>query len=160
MEAEIGKAISLRKQGQYIASRNVLKPVLEDALYRAQAHLHIAWSYDNEGKEQEAITHYSEALKGPISERDRFESLFGLACTYRSLGKYDDALAYFEQTLLEYPNAKAVTPFYAMCLYNLGRAKEAVQILLEQLVLTTSSSDIKDYQEAILLYSKDLDRKW
>jgi len=47
-----------------------------------------------------------------------------------------------------------------MCLYNLGRHKEATSFLLELLVSTTNSEAIKAYQSAISLYAKDLDRTW
>ncbi len=162
MEATINKAIKLRKNGQYQGSREVLQPLLDNEEYQTKVHLHMAWSYDNEGKEEEAIKYYHAALAGldPESglETERFETLFGLGCTYRSLGQYDEALIYFELTLAEYPDAMAVKPFYAMCLYNLDRAKEATALLLEVLVSTTDSDDIKAYEKAILNYSKDLDR--
>ncbi|MDK9759336.1 tetratricopeptide repeat protein [Vibrio sp. D173a] len=63
------------------------------------------WSYDNEGKEQQAIEHYLSSLSGSLSSVERFDALFGLASTYRSLGMYSKALTYFEQTLSEYPNS-------------------------------------------------------
>ncbi|MGY5611693.1 tetratricopeptide repeat protein [Vibrio brasiliensis] len=79
---------------------------------------------------------------------------------YRSLGQYQQALGYFEQTMDEYPKSLEVQPFYAMCLYNLGRHKEATSLLLKLLVNTTNSEEIKQYQEAISLYAEDLDRTW
>ena len=158
----INQAIKLRKNGQYQESREVLKTLLDDDEYQAKAHLHMAWSYDNEGKEEEAIKYYHAALAGlgPESglETERFETLFGLGCTYRSLGQYDEALTYFELTLAEYPGAMAVKPFYAMCLYNLGRYKEAIELLLAVIATSSNSEEISAYQDAILEYSKDLDR--
>ncbi|MGD8232507.1 tetratricopeptide repeat protein [Vibrio sp. TRT 1302] len=160
MEAVIQQAIELRKQGNYQASRDLLTTLLGDNQYAAKAHLHIAWSFDNEGKEQQAIDHYLASLSGPISPTERFDALFGLASTYRSLGQYQQALGYFEQTIDEYPKSLEVQPFYAMCLYNLGRHKEATSLLLELLVNTTNSEEIKQYQRAISLYAEDLDRTW
>ncbi len=160
MNTVISKAISLRKAGQHHHSRQLLETLLDDPEYAACAHLQIAWSYDNESKEQLAIPHYKSALLGKLSDSERFDTLFGLACTYRSLGEYVDALHYFEQTMNEYPTAEEVQPFYAMCLYNLGRHKEAVQLLLTLLLSTTNSESIKEYQKAISLYSDDLDRTW
>ncbi len=86
--------------------------------------------------------------------------MFGLACTYRSVGDYSEAVGYFEQTLNEYPDSIEPKPFYAMCLYNVGRHKEATSLLLDLLVSTTNSNEIKQYQRAISLYAKDLDRTW
>ncbi|EGQ9064939.1 tetratricopeptide repeat protein [Vibrio parahaemolyticus] len=160
MESIIEQAIKLRKENKYQESRALLKTLLNDETYSAKAHLQIAWSYDNEGKEQEAITHYLSSLSGQLSSIERFDALFGLASTYRSLGMYSEALSYFEQTLREHPSSIEVQPFYAMCLYNLGRHKEATSLLLELLVSTTNSDAIKEYQRAISLYAEDLDRKW
>ncbi|ELE7134302.1 tetratricopeptide repeat protein [Vibrio harveyi] len=160
METIIKQAIELRKEAKYQASRALLTTLLDDERFAAKAHLQIAWSYDNEGKEREAIGHYLSALSGTLSSVERFDALFGLASTYRSLGEYSEALSYFEQTLDEYPNAIEVQPFYAMCLYNVGRHKEATSLLLELLVSTTNSDAIKEYQRAISLYARDLDKTW
>lgn len=160
MNTIIAQAIELRKSGQYLESRERLATLLDDERYAGSAHLQIAWSYDNEGKEQEAVDHYLLSLSGILSRVERFDALFGLASTYRSLGHYSEALAFFEQTMSEYPDAIEVKPFYAMCLYNLGRSKEAISLLLGLLVSTTNSDAIKQYQRAIALYAEDLDRTW
>jgi len=160
MEKIIKQAIDLRKETKYQESRALLETLLNNDNYAAKAHLQIAWSYDNEGKEHEAIGHYLSSLSGLLSSTERFDALFGLASTYRSLGMYSEALSYFEQTLNEYPSSIEVQPFYAMCLYNLGRHKEATSLLLELLVSTTNSDAIIEYKRAISLYAKDLDRTW
>ena len=160
MESIIKQAIELRKEAKYQEARSLLQTLLIDETYSAKAYLQMAWSYDNEGKEKEAITHYLLSLSGRLSPVERFDALFGLACTYRSLGMYSEALSYFEQTLSEYPSSIEVQPFYAMCLYNLGRHKEATSLLLELLASTTNSDAIKGYQRAISLYAQDLDRTW
>ncbi|GLO62962.1 hypothetical protein MACH09_34700 [Vibrio sp. MACH09] len=160
METVINQAIVLRKEEKYQESRALLTTLLDDNSYSAIAHLHIAWSYDNEGKEQKAIEHYLSSLSGILPSIERFDALFGLASTYRSLGKYSEALNYFEQVINEYPSFIEVQPFYAMCLYNLGRNKEATSLLLNLIVSTTNSDAIKEYQRAISLYAQDLDRTW
>lgn len=160
MQSTIHKAIDLRKEGRYDESRKLLALLLSEREYAARAHLHIAWSYDKEGNEQEAISHYLSALNGSLSEEDRFDALFGLASTYRSVGRYHEGLQYFEQALAEYPDSIEVKPFYAMCLYNVGRHKEATALLLELLASTTNSEAIQRYQRAIVLYAQDLDKTW
>ncbi|MDA9556648.1 tetratricopeptide repeat protein [Vibrio sp.] len=160
MDDIIDNAIVLRKQGEHLESRSLLRSLLNDEALYGRAHLHIAWSYDNEGKEDKAIEHYLASLSGELSNIERFDSLFGLASTYRSIGEYSKALRYFEQTINEYPDSIEVKPFYAMCLYNLERHKEATSLLLELLASTTNSESIKKYQRAISLYVKDLDRTW
>ena len=160
MDTIIKQAIELRKEAKYQESRDLLATLLDKGKYAAKAHLQIAWSYDNQGKEQEAIEHYLLSLSGELTSTERFDALFGLASTYRSIGLYTEALSYFEQTMAEYPDSLEVQPFYAMCLYNLGRHKEATSLLLELLVSTTNSDAIKEYQRAISLYAQDLDKTW
>lgn len=160
MESLIEKEICLRQETRYDESRALLKPLLNDENYAARAHLQIAWSYDNEGKEHEAISHYKSSLSGILPAKERFDVLFGLGCTYRSIGNYSEAQVYFEQTLKEYPDSVEVQPFYAMCLYNLGRHKEATSLLLKLLISTTNNDAIKKYQRAISLYAQDLDKTW
>lgn len=160
MQVTIDKAISLRELKAYDESRALLSTLLNDNDFQAKAHLHIAWSFDNEGKEDDAIFHYEAALKGGLTGVERFDTLFGLASTFRSLGRYQEALEYFELTILEFPDALECQPFYAMCLYNLGEHKKATALLLELLVNTTSSEAITEYQRAIRLYASDLDKKW
>ncbi|GLO59597.1 hypothetical protein MACH09_01050 [Vibrio sp. MACH09] len=76
------------------------------------------------------------------------------------LGKYTEALEYFERTMAEYPDSLEVQPLYAMGLYNLERHKEATALLIKLLLSTTENKKIKSYQRAILLYAKDLDKTW
>ncbi|EHW0654665.1 tetratricopeptide repeat protein [Vibrio parahaemolyticus] len=160
MNDHIKRAIELRNNGDFEGSRKLLTRLLSNEDIAPQARLHIAWSYDNQGLESEAVQHYNAALAGDLDENDHFEALFGLASTYRSLSNYHDAAALFEKTRALFPNAKEVMPFYAMCLYNLGQHKKAVELLLTLLVDTTSSEDILMYKRAIKLYAQDLDRTW
>ena len=160
METTIAEAIELRRAGEFDASRALLTTLLDNARYAPRAHLHIAWSYDQESKESAALPHYESALHGELETDDRFETLFGLASTLRSLGRYEDAIGYFERTIADYPERIEVKPFYAMCLYNLGQHKAATELLLDLLASTTDSAAIKRYQRAISLYAKDLDRTW
>ncbi|WP_299491752.1 tetratricopeptide repeat protein [uncultured Shewanella sp.] len=160
MDSVIQAAIKLRESGQYQQSRSLLNELLLKSQYCALAELHIAWSYDNEGNEKCAIEYYSRALEGQLSATQRFDALFGLASTHRALGHYTYALRYFEIINTEYPHEIASKPFYAMCLYNMGRHKEAMSLLLQLLLSTTNENDIKRYQRAIRLYARDLDKIW
>jgi len=157
MHSIVEQAIALRRNQQYEESRAALAALINDIQYGAIAHLHTAWSYDNQGLEQEALPHYKSALEGTLSPHDRLDALLGIASTLRSFGEYSEALRYFESALSEYPNAIEVQPFYAMCLHNLGRHKEATALLLKLLLATTNSEAIKGYQRAISLYADDLD---
>ncbi|MEJ2766858.1 tetratricopeptide repeat protein [Photobacterium sp. MCCC 1A19761] len=160
MSETIQRAIALRKDGNFEQSRQLLETLLANDELKAKAHLHIAWSYDNQGFESAAVPHYHAALSGELDATERFDALFGLASTLRSLGEYQEAIVWFEKTLALYPDAREVLPFYAMCLYNLGHHKQATELLLKLLIETTNAEEILTYQRAIKLYAQDLDRTW
>lgn len=69
----------------------------------------------------------------------------------RALGEYQKSLAAFDDGLNEFPQAKAITLFRAMTLYNLSETKQAVTDLLIH-------TQISNYQRAIQQYAADLDR--
>lgn len=154
------QAEDLRRQQRFQECRELLYPLLNVPEEAALANLHIAWSYDNEGVEKLAVPYYTQALAGNLSPADRRHGLLGLASTLRCLGEYAWAMRYFEIAATEFPDAQEFKPFQAMCLYNLGRGKEAVALLLKTLLDTTSSQDILDYRRAIALYADDLDATW
>lgn len=130
MDNRIQAAIALRKQGEYEQSRQALKALVEEPALRALALLNIAWSYDNEGNEQEAEQWYRAALEAGLTGEDEFEARFGLASTLRCLGQYTQAKTLFEEILARWPQATEVRPFYALCLHNLGEHQQAVSVLL------------------------------
>ncbi len=153
-------AFELRRAGRHEESRALLNKLLIDPMHAQRAHLHIAWSYDNEGLEAQAVPHYEQALEGKLQNDERLDALFGLASTLRSLGRYHEALKRFDEAVAENPESVELVPFRAMCLYNLGRNKEAVSSLLRLLVANSEHPGIKAYSQAIELYANDLDRVW
>lgn len=160
MDANIVEAIELRENGDFEASRALLTSLIEQNLSVTHANLHIAWSYDAQGLEAQAVPYYEQALAGELLEDDRLDALLGLGSTLRSLGRYKKALSVLEQGVAEFPEAEHILPFYAMCLYNTGQHKKAVTLLLKLLVSTTNSQDILAYKGALNEYLADLDKKW
>ncbi|MDD7995721.1 tetratricopeptide repeat protein [Kosakonia radicincitans] len=130
MDNRIQAAITLRKQGEYEKSRQALKVLVAEPTLRALVLLNIAWSYDNEGNEQEAEQWYRAALEAGLTGEDEFEARFGLDSTLRCLGQYAQAKILFEEILTHWPQATEVRPLYALCLHNLGEHQQAVSLLL------------------------------
>lgn len=148
----------LKELGRYqdateLAQQQLLKQPEEAAL-----HYQLACLYDVQGFEQQAIPCYLAALAGHLPAPQRQEAWLGLGSTYRALGLYQQSLATFDAGLAEFPEAKEITLFRAMTLYNLGETKQAVADLLVLLAETSSHSDISSYQRAIRQYAVDLDR--
>ena len=47
-----------------------------------------------------------------------------------------------------------------MALHNIGRSKQAVELLLTVLAEASSDAQIQSYREAILFYAQDIERSW
>lgn len=160
MDERIQKAISLRKAGEYDQSRALLMTVADVNGLKAEAFLNIAWSYDNQGDEAKAVEFYVAALNAGLQDENKFEALFGLACTYRCLGNYADSKQIFEQVMSEYPHATEVIPFYALCLHNLGEHERAMSVMLELVAKYPPTASIGRYARALSLYSSCPDKIW
>jgi len=77
--------------------------------------LRVAEDHDRAGRETEAVL--SSKLAG---------AFHGLGSTYRTLGRYDDALRIWRDAMQRFLSDGSFGPFLAMTLYNLGRPKEAL----------------------------------
>jgi len=156
MEKNLHTAIALRKGGEYEKSRELLESLINIEELKARALLNIAWSWDNQGVEDRAEIYYQAALEAGLEGEDKFEALFGLACTYRCLGKYTLAKARFAETLATWPEATEIIPFYALCLHNFGEHDKAMSMMLELLAQHPPTENIKRYQKALHYYARNL----
>ncbi|SMB43736.1 conserved hypothetical protein [Serratia proteamaculans] len=148
----------LKELGRYQEATELAQQQLLQQPEDAALHYQLACLYDVQGFEQQAIPSYLAALARNLSATQRQEAWLGLGSTYRALGLYQQSLAAFDEGLNEFPQAKELTLFRAMTLYNLGETRQAVADLLLLLAETSSHSDISSYQRAIRQYAADLDR--
>jgi len=65
-----------------------------------------------------------------------------------------------EKGIENFPENNAMKTFYAMTLYNVGKHREAMEILLTSLAYTTNDSEILSYKRAIEFYTDKLDKTW
>lgn len=90
----------------------------------------VAGAYDSAGDETKAKGLYERALELGL----RGESLRRCLCQYGStlrwLGELDASLAVLERARSEFPQSESVRVFQALTLHELGRADEAVALLL------------------------------
>jgi tetratricopeptide (TPR) repeat protein len=148
----------LKQLGRYQEATELTRQQLLQKPEEAALHYQLACLYDVQGFEQQAIPCYLSALARTLPAAQRQEAWLGLGSTYRALGLYQQSLAAFDNGLAEFPQAKELTLFRAMTLYNLGETKQAVADLLLLLAETSSYRDISSYQRAIRQYAADLDR--
>lgn len=148
----------LKQSGRYQEAVTRVQQQLQKQPADAGLQYQLACLYDVQGMESHAVPCYLAALAGDLPKRQRQEAWLGLGSTYRALGQYAQSLDAFENGLAEFPQARELTLFRAMTLYNLGESKQAVAELLLLLAETTADADILLYQQAIRQYAADLDR--
>ena len=159
-EAKLAEAVALRNRGDREGSRRILVQLAIADPSNPQILYQCAWTHDAMGKESEAIDYYQRAISCGLNGDDLARAYLGLGSTLRNLGQYQRALEVLEVGITKFPHKRSLHVFWAMALYNTGRAKEAISDLLRLLLETTSDPDISQFERAILLYAADLDRVW
>jgi tetratricopeptide (TPR) repeat protein len=157
---ELESAIRLRENGDFQEAGSVLARLLQEAPEDAEANHQMAWLYDVQGCEREAVPYYARAIAGDLSGEQRRSALLGLGSTYRALGDYQEAVEVLRQGVSEFPADRAMQTFLAIALYNIGKDRQAVDLLLKNLVETTSDPGIKSYEKAFRFYAGRLDEVW
>ncbi|GIO26599.1 tetratricopeptide repeat protein [Ornithinibacillus bavariensis] len=160
MKAKLERAIFLRSQNRLVESNSLLLELVKAHPENAVVHYQCAWSFDVLGKESDAVPYYEKAIALGLSGEDLEGALLGLGSTYRTLGNYERSKLTFEKGITLFPNNHALRVFYAMTLYNLNQPKQAMEILLNCLVETTSDEKVKQYKRAIQFYADKLDQVW
>lgn len=59
----VSHAIELRKQGKFEESRSILFSLVDSFEDKGSIYLNIAWLYDNQGMEKDALNYYALSLK-------------------------------------------------------------------------------------------------
>jgi tetratricopeptide (TPR) repeat protein len=154
---ELEAAIRLRESGDLLGARSLLSRVLGESPDDAEANHQMAWLCDLEGREREAVPFYVRAIAGGLSREERRGALLGLGSTYRALGEYPEAVEVLRRGVSEFPEDRFMQTFLSLALYNAGECREAVELLLKNLVETTSDPKIKTYERALSFYADRLD---
>ena len=160
LKDRLAAAVTLRQSGDVEGARDLLVELQREHPDDAAVNLQCAWAHDRLGLEHEAVPYYEAAIGHGLEEPDLGDALLGLGSTYRTLGRYEEALSTLDRAVAEFPDEHGFQVFRAMALYNNGRAKEACELLLTLLSATTSDEGIARYREAIDSYAEDLDRVW
>jgi tetratricopeptide (TPR) repeat protein len=158
--SELESAIRLREVGDFQEAESLLARVLEETPDDAEANHQMAWLFDVQGREREAVPYYARAVAGDLPDEERRGALLGLGSTYRALGEYPEAVEVLGQGVSEFPADRAMQTFLALALYNIGEHRQAVDLLLKHLVETTSDPGIRSYEKALRFYTGRLDEVW
>lgn len=145
-----------REKGSLADALEFLERARREKPNDPQVHYQIAWTHDALGKERDAVPAYEEAIRLGLQGDDLAGAYLGLGSTYRALGEYEKSFAVLESGMALFPDRYDLRAFYALTLFNLGRAPEAMEILLKALAETSSDAGIQAYRKALLFYSDKL----
>ena len=171
MRDRLAEAIQLREEGRAKQDQAILEKartlLLElVAAYPDEAEItyQTAIVHDNLGLERESIPFYIQTLAQGLSGPDtatklmkRERAFLGLGSTYRGLGEYQQAEETLRRGLGEFPLSRPLQIFLAMALYNTQQHKEAMELVLTNLIETTSDEALQYYKRGLLYYALHLD---
>lgn len=160
MDKQLNEAIMLRQEGQLEESNVLISQILESQPNDASLNYQCAWSFDVLGEESRAVPYYEKAIELGLPDQELEGAMLGLGSTYRTLGEYEKSKSVFLKGIERFPNNKAIQVFYSMTLYNLNEHQNAMELLLNCLVDTTTDHEILSYQKAIRFYSDKLNNVW
>ena len=174
MQDRLAKAIQLRETGRAKQDQTMLeeaRTILLElvAAYPDEAEItyQTAIVHDNLGLERESIPFYIQTLTQGLSGPDtatklmkRERAFLGLGSTYRVLGEYQKAEETFRRGLKEFPHSRPLQTFLSLALYNTQKHKEAMELVLTNLLETTSDEALQYYKRGLLFYASHLDETW
>lgn len=138
--------------------------LVTDYPHEAEITYQAAIVHDNLGLEREAIPFYTQTLEQGLSGSDtatklmkRERAFLGLGSTYRVLGEYQQAEETLRRGLGEFPHSRPLQVFLALALYNRQKPKEAMELVLTNLLETTADETLQYYQRGLLYYALHLD---
>ena len=164
MRDRLAEAIQLRETGRARQDQAILeqaRTLLLDlvAAYPDDAEItfQTAVVHDNLGLERESIPYYVRALELGLSGPDLERAYLGLGSTYRGLGEYQKAEETLRRGVKEFPENRALQVFLAMALYNRQQYKEAMELVLTNLLETTSDEKLQYFKRPLSYYATHLD---
>jgi len=164
MRERLAEAIQLRETGRAKQDQAVLeqaRTLLFDlsTTYPDDAEItyQLAVVHDNMGLGREAVPFYEQAFALGLSGPDLERGLMGLGSTFRYLGEYQRSEETLRRGMREFPHNRAIQVFLAMALYNTQQHKEAMELLLTNLLETTADEKLQYFKRGLSYYALNLD---
>ncbi|MCQ4088388.1 tetratricopeptide repeat protein [Saccharibacillus sp. JS10] len=163
---QLDQAIQLREEARAKQDQEMLTQVRDMLLdlaatypEDAEVNYQTGVAHDNSGMGKDAIPFYVKAIDLGLSGSDLERALLGLGSTYRYLGFYEEAEATLRRGVQEFPNHRGLKAFLALALYNTGKYAESTEILMTQLLETTSDEKLQYFSRPLQYYAQHLDEK-
>lgn len=160
IEETIARAKKLRRNDELEESQNILLDLLAEHPNDPLVLYEVGGSYDVLGEEKEAIPYYQKAIAQGLDGDDLQECLVCLGSSHRNVGNFDDAVQTLEKAVKQFPDDNSGKVFLALAYYSDGREDDAVRLLLELLLETTTDENILAYADPLDYYKDNLDEVW
>lgn len=160
IEATLAQAKELRQTDKLEESLELLEELLLE--YPNDPHIlfEVGGAYDVLGLEVEAIPQYKKAVEEGLEDEDLQECLICLGTCHRAIGEFQEAVDVLVAFTERFPGNAAGLPFLAIAYYGNQQYEEAVSLLLDVLLDTTSDEDILAYADTLDYYKDNLEEVW
>ena len=157
MKAAISRAARLRRESKLTEALAIMLDLYQANPREPSVNYQLACTYDPQGMFDEAIPHYEFALENGLDDDDLRGALLGLGSSYRSTGRFTDAVRTLQKGIEKFPDAPEFKVFLALSLYNLGQHRDAVGLLLAHIAEFSKEPATKRYSAAIAHYAAQPD---
>jgi tetratricopeptide (TPR) repeat protein len=160
IESTLAQAKKLRQDDELDDSLDLLEELLKEYPDDPHVLFEVGGAYDVLGLEAEAIPYYKKAVEEGLEEEDLQECLICLGSCHRALGEFQESVEVLEAFANKFPDSRAGLPFLALAYYSNQDYKEAVSLLLDIVLDTTTDEDILAYADPLDYYRDHLDEIW
>ena len=156
----IERAKELRREDELEESQDLLLELLDmypnDPIVLFEA----GGSFDVLGLEPEAMPFYRQAIEQGLEGDMLGECMICLGSSQRLVGDYEDAVATLEEATEKFPDSDGSKAFLALAYYSNEQYEDAIGLLLDLIVSTSSSEELLAYAGALDYYKDNLDELW
>jgi len=160
IEQTLVKAKELRNEDQLEESLELLEKLLQEYPDNPMVLFEVGGAYDVLGEEIDAIPHYMRSVAEGLEGDNLEECLICLGSCHRAIGEFQEAVEVLETYIERFPEKKAGLPFLAIAYYSNNQYEEAVALLLDLVLDTTSDEDILAFAGPIDYYRENLNEVW
>lgn len=113
-----------------------------------------AFALDRAGREREAIPIYRQAIKMGLQKKHLSDAFLCLGSSLRSVGNYKEAIKTLKRGGRLFPHHVPMKTFLSFALYDKGKFKESYEVLVNALLESVKTREMKLYGKIIKRYSR------
>ena len=137
------KVKAARAEGSFEKTMAILHEEVAKNPEDSVLHLQVAWTHDALGKVHDAIPAYEKAISIGLQGQNLIDAYLGLGSACRTVGEHIKSKEVFEKAIVVFPDFKPFQIFLSLTLYNLTINSKDMEILIKELLATTSDTSIK-----------------